>query len=261
MRSIVVLCDATKLNRQFSGGKVHFTVTNNCLIRTRISLPARYAHTLQNLSLSLSSRSLSLSSSSSPSTSVPPARRRNIVINNPFWLVFAGAPDRRSSPLPLTDNLLPQTTCVAFALVFFHTIIRFGFNDSPVEFYGEFLKLTKRLIQFINSIKKSPTLAITVCLIQWVSVVFEINVFFFFCFYTRAVYWIIKEKNKSSRRIFFWARHIRPFTTVSSFSRKRTRNCIQMSRRAITSHRSDATRFTQERSRRLKTTRCVRATL
>lgn len=26
--------------------------------------------------------------------------RRNIVINNPFWLVFAGAPDRRSSPLP-----------------------------------------------------------------------------------------------------------------------------------------------------------------
>jgi len=52
------------------------------------------------------------------------ARRRNIVINNPFWLVFVGAPDRCSSPLPLTDNLLSQTTCITVrGLRFFFSLI------------------------------------------------------------------------------------------------------------------------------------------
>lgn len=96
--------------------------------------------------------SLSLLFSAPPDASV--ARRRNIVINNPFWLVFAGAPDRRSSPLPFRGNLLPQTppawrySCTEAAL--------FSRQDDHFD-----LRRCRSMSIFTNDSRSSPCLRIT----------------------------------------------------------------------------------------------------
>lgn len=110
--------------------EVHFAVINNCLIWTRISLLAQCARMEEPVSLPRSLTGFS---------ALPAVRRRNIVINNPFWLVFVGAPDRCSLPLPLTDNLLPQTTCITVWRLRFCVNNRFHFNGLLMSIFTAIL--------------------------------------------------------------------------------------------------------------------------